>query len=356
MRVAIVNDLLMAVEALRRAVMSCPEHTIAWIARDGEEAVRKCEADRPDIILMDLIMPIMNGVEATRRIMRNSPCAILVVTATVEGNVSLVFDAMGHGALDAVNTPILGTGGSVQGGQELLAKIESIGHLIGSKSSGSKTVVSRTVIAKTPETRKPLEQRMHLVVIGASTGGPTALASILSQIPKDLPAAFVLIQHIDVQFADDFASWLDGRTHLHVRPAVPGCRPEVGTAWVAATNDHLVMAPDLTLNYSRDPIEYFYRPSVNVFFKRVAAHWPYTGVAALLTGMGRDGAEGLLRLKKFGWFTIAQDELTSVVYGMPKAAKDLGAVDQVLPLSGIASAVVNHVLNQPPQRVKEGAP
>ena len=355
MRVAIVNDVLMAVEALRRAVLSCPEHTVAWIARDGEEAVRKCEADRPDIILMDLIMPIMNGAEATRRIMRNSPCAILVVTATVEGNVALVFEAMGHGALDAVNTPILGAGGSVQGAQELLAKIESIGHLIGSKSAGSKTVVSRTVIAKTPEARKPLEQRMHLVVIGASTGGPTALATVLSEIPKDFPAAFVLIQHIDVQFADDFAKWLDGRTNLHVRPAVPGCRPEAGTAWLAATNDHLIMAPDLTLDYSRDPVDYFYRPSVNVFFKRAAAYWPYTGVGVLLTGMGRDGAEGLLRLKKFGWFTIAQDERSSIVYGMPKAAKDLGAVDQVLPLTSIGSAVVDHVLNQPPLRVKESS-
>lgn len=354
MRIAIVNDLLMAVEALRRAVTSCPEHTVAWIACDGAEAVRKCALDLPDLILMDLIMPMMNGVEATRRIMCNSPCAILVVTATVEGNVSLVFEAMGHGALDAVNTPVLGTDGSLHGARELLAKIESIGHLIG-RRAGSKTVVSKTVVSSAPAARRPLEQRMHLVVIGASTGGPTALAEILSQIPKDLPAAFVLIQHVDVQFASDFASWLDGRTHLHVRPTVPGCRPEPGTAWVAATNDHLVMAPDLTLDYSRDPAECFYRPSVDVFLKRAAACWPYTGVAALLTGMGRDGAEGLLRLKKSGWFTIAQDEHTSVVYGMPKAAKDLGAVDQVLPLPSIASAIIDHVLNQLPLNVKESA-
>jgi len=115
MKIAIVNDLLMAAEALRRAVTSSPQHTVAWIARDGEEAVSKCERDRPDIILMDLIMPVMNGVEATRRIMHSSPCAILIVTATVEGNVSLVFEAMGHGALDAVNTPVLGADGSLRG-------------------------------------------------------------------------------------------------------------------------------------------------------------------------------------------------------------------------------------------------
>jgi len=346
MRIAIVNDLLMAAEALRRAVTGSPEHTIAWIARDGEEAVRKCGKDRPDLILMDLIMPVMNGVEATLRIMQSSPCAILVVTATVEGNVSLVFEAMGHGALDAVNTPVLGTDGSLHGARELLAKIENIGRLIGRKPG------LRPAKTGAPAARKSAEPRMQLVVIGASTGGPTALAEILSQIPEDLSAAFVLIQHVDVQFAPDFAKWLDGRTHLHVRPAVPGCRPEAGTAWLAATNDHMIMMPDLSLDYSRDPAESFYRPSVDVFFKHAAACWPLTGVAALLTGMGRDGAEGMLLLKKLGWFTIAQDEGTSVVYGMPKAAKEMGAADEVLPLPRIASAMVDRVRKTRPQSVK----
>ena len=346
MKIAIVNDLLIAVEALRRAVTSCPEHMVAWIARDGQEAVSMCKKDRPDVILMDLVMPVMNGVEATRQIMHDSPCAILVVTATVEGNVPLVFEAMGHGALDAVNTPVLGTDGSLHGARELLAKIENIGRLIGRRTGPKPSGASA------PAARQRPEQRMHLVVIGASTGGPAALAEVLSQIPEDLTAAFVLIQHVDVQFASDFARWLDGRTHIHVRPAVPGCRPEVGTAWLAATNDHLIMTADLSLDYSRDPVECFYRPSVDVFFKSAAACWPFIGVATLLTGMGRDGAEGMLRLKKLGWFTIAQDEGTSVVYGMPKAARELGAAGEVLPLSGIASAVVDRVRNNPPQSVK----
>lgn len=349
MRIAIVNDLSIAVEALRRAVTSSQEHTVAWIARDGEQAVSKCAQDPPDVLLMDLIMPVMNGVEATRRIMHGSPCAILVVTATVEGNVSLVFEAMGHGALDAVNTPVVGTDGNLHGARELLAKIETIGRLIGRRP------VVRAAGAGTPGARKSAEQRTQLVLIGASTGGPTALADILSQIPEDLSAAFVLIQHVDVQFAPDFAKWLDGRTHLHVRTAVPGCRPEIGTAWLAATNDHLIMTPEMSLDYSREPVECFYRPSVDVFFKHAAACWPVTGVAALLTGMGRDGAEGMLLLKKLGWFTIAQDEGTSVVYGMPKAAKEMGAAEEVLPLPGIATAVVNHVRNKLPQNPRGNA-
>jgi two-component system, chemotaxis family, response regulator WspF len=346
MRIAIVNDLSIAVEALRHVVKSCPEYTVAWIARDGEEAVKKSQRDPPDLILMDLIMPVMNGVEATRQIMHSSPCAILVVTATVEGNVSLVFEAMGHGALDAVNTPVLGMDGSLHGASELLAKIENIGRLIG-KRSGPRPSGARSAVSKMAPVKSA-----HLVLLGASTGGPTALAEILSQIPEDLPAAFILIQHVDVQFASDLAKWLDGRTHLHVRPAVPGCRPEVGTAWLAATNDHLIMAQDASLDYSRDPVDCFYRPSVDVFFKCAAGSWPHTGFAALLTGMGRDGAEGMLLLKKLGWFTVAQDESTSVVYGMPKAAKEMDAVEKVLPLPGIAAAIVDHVRNNLPRKVK----
>jgi two-component system, chemotaxis family, response regulator WspF len=134
MRIAIVNDMLLACEALRRVVLSVPEHQVAWTARDGAEAIERARADRPDLILMDLIMPRMNGAEATRRIMAESPCPILIVTATVGGRLNKVFEAMGHGALDAVNTPTLGPQGEVQGAAALLDKIATVGKLIGQPS------------------------------------------------------------------------------------------------------------------------------------------------------------------------------------------------------------------------------
>jgi two-component system response regulator WspF len=134
MRIAIVNDMLLACEALRRVVLSVPEHQVAWTARDGAEAIERARADRPDLILMDLVMPRMNGVEATRRIMAESPCPILIVTATVGGPMNKVFEAMGHGALDAVNTPTLGPQGEVQGAAALLDKIATVGKLIGQPS------------------------------------------------------------------------------------------------------------------------------------------------------------------------------------------------------------------------------
>jgi len=332
-KIAIVNDLMMAVEALRRVVRSHPDYTIAWVARDGAEAVKLCAADRPDMILMDLIMPVMNGAEATRHIMRDSPCPILVVTATVDGNISLVFEAMGYGALDAVNTPVLGTDGKLTGAQALLRKIEIIGHLI---------TLPAPMSPATPDFRAPPTAKDHLplIVLGASTGGPAALADILSRLPAIVNAAVVITQHIDKEFSTDLALWLGTRCPLNVKVATPGCRPEKGTVWLAGTNDHLVLTKHGTLEYRVEPAECFYRPSVDVFFKSVAAHWSPPGVAVLLTGMGRDGGEGLLALRRCGWRTMAQDKATSIVYGMPRAAAELLAAEQILPLSAIADAIM----------------
>src|SRR5687767_11957331 len=164
MRVGIVNDMRTAVEALRRVVASSPAHEVAWVAFDGEQAAERCREDTPDVVLMDLIMPNVDGVEATRRIMRDSPCAILVVTASVDTNAALVFDAMGHGALDAVNTPVL-VRSDLQGGGELLGKLEIIGKLL-NRHTGSGAVV------RAPAPREPAAAAM--LAIGASTGGPHA--------------------------------------------------------------------------------------------------------------------------------------------------------------------------------------
>jgi two-component system response regulator WspF len=331
MKIAIVNDMIIAVEALRRVLATAPEHEIAWIARDGAEAVKKCAEDVPDLILMDLLMPVMDGVEATRQIMLNSPCAILVVTATVSGNASKVFEAMGYGALDAINTPILGADGNPAGGAEMLTKVATIGKLIGKSSQRSKSATHR-------RSRKP-----PLLAIGSSTGGPQALATLLAGLPKDFAAAIVIVQHVDVQFATGLAEWLNGRSSLPVRLAAAGEQVEAGKVLLAATNDHLILRPSLALGYTDEPRDEPYRPSVDVFFHSVVQHWHDKGVAVLLTGMGRDGGEGMLELRSAGWHTIAQNQATSVVYGMPKAAVELGAAVEVLPINTIAHSCTKHI-------------
>ena len=262
MRIGIVNDVQMAIEVLRRVVTSSPEHEVAWLAYDGAEAAERCLADTPDVVLMDLIMPNVNGVEATRRIMRDSPCAILVVTANVDHNASLVFDAMGQGALDAVNTPVLRRD-TVEGGSALLAKLAVISKLL-RPGTGAGAVERRPVGrdgAAPP-----------LVAIGASTGGPAALATVLQAMPRDLDATLAIVQHVDAQFAPGLGRWLERETGRRVRIAEPGARLEHAAVLLAATNDHLVLRADGTLGYVAEPADYPHRPSVDVCVSR--ASWP----------------------------------------------------------------------------------
>lgn len=333
MRIAIVNDMQMTVEILRRVISTAPEHEIAWIAYNGVEAVEKCKFDTPDLVIMDIMMPKMNGVTAIRQIMKNSPCAILVVTATVEGNSALVFEALGAGALDAVNTPLMSMDGMNEG-SGLLKKIALLSRLI--KVDMNKRKKSNNHEQFQP----PSSAQFTLVTIGSSTGGPNALYDFFSKIPSDINAGFVIIQHIDKQFAQGLATWLSESCDLKVRLVKNGDIPEKGQILLAATNDHLELLSNHTLNYTHEPESNPYRPSVDVFFNSLAEHWKAKGIAALLTGIGRDGAEGLLNLKKLGWTTFAQDQESSVVYGMPKAAAELNAAIEILPPRGIAERVI----------------
>lgn len=331
MRVAIVNDMPMAVEALRRTLS--PGHEIAWVAENGAEAVKRCAKDVPDLILMDLIMPEMDGVEATRQIMAKYPCAILIVTASVDQNISLVFQAMGAGALDAVSTPTLV--GDEKKHEEFLQKIRTIGRLLDASSRSPYSRHNVATRAKKPDN--------WLVVIGASTGGPAAVANIISKLPADFQAAVVVIQHVDESFAPGLAEWLDQQSALPVRLAREGNRIENGIVMISGTNNHLVVKEGQILGYKVEPAATPYRPSVDVFFESMLASWSGRSIAVLLTGMGKDGAEGLLKLRKNGVFTIAQSAETCAVYGMPKAAAELNAAVKILPIDSIAETILNHL-------------
>lgn len=334
MRVAIVNDMRMALEILRRIVNQSPNHVVAWTALDGQEAVEKCTQDRPDLILMDLIMPVMDGVEATRQIMANSPCAILVVTASVGANADKVYEAMSYGALDATNTPVLNQPTSSSGVDSLLGKMDDIEKLL--QPSSLKPHQSPRASARSSE------DSLSLLALGASTGGPQALGAILSGLPKDFPAAVVIIQHIDSQFAPGLADWLDTQCPLSVGLARENEKPEPGTARIAARNDHLVLAPDHTFQYTPEPRDLAYRPSVDAFFHSIVGCSPKSVTAALLTGMGDDGAEGLLALRQAGHHTIAQDQESCIVYGMPRAAAERNAAGEIVPLDRIAASIRIH--------------
>jgi len=338
LKIGIVNDLTICIESLKKVLISAPEHQVVWVARNGLEAIERCKELTPDLILMDMLMPIMNGVEATRRIMQATPCPILIVTSTVTGNSAKVFEAMSAGALDAVATPVIGRTGEAAKGDELLKKIYQIGKLTGSMHK--KTSKGSRVVAKP----KIEIEGSDLVILGSSTGGPKVLIEILSSFPKNFPAAFIIIQHMDEQFTPGLVEWMDSQINMPVSIAKEGSMPEPGKVLMACTDGHLVMTSKLTLSYSKEPKDNFYHPSVDVFYFSVAQYWPADGVAALLTGMGRDGAEGLLALHNRNWYTVAQDRDSSIVYGMPKAAAKIGAATDILPASKIGKAISDFLL------------
>ena len=330
MKIGIVNDMAMASEALRRVIAGSREHEVLWLARDGREAVRMCQDLRPDLVLMDLVMPEMDGVEATRQIMQQSPCAILIVTAQPQDNVSMVFRAMGAGALDVTATPLLGVQGSGEGDVQLLAKIKTIGKLLRMNAGEA---------APAPAEPGPGVGVKQLLAIGASTGGPGAIARVLAGWNPAPGAAIVVVQHIDANFAGPFARWLDDQVSMPVRAIDSGDMLEAGMVHVARTNDHLVMDTRQRLQYDAQPKDYPYRPSVDVFFHCVAKHFSGEATGVLLTGMGRDGAEGLLAMRRAGQLTMAQDQASCAVYGMPRAAAEIGAAERILSLDQINNAL-----------------
>jgi two-component system, chemotaxis family, response regulator WspF len=298
--------------------------------------VRQARLDRPDVILMDLVMPVMDGVEATRRIMADTPCPILLVTASVTVNFHLVLQALGHGGLDSVNAPTLLPDGRVHDAQELLTRLARLDRAGSAWNYHAPRSSSRSIA--------PHESAVPpLLVLGASTGGPDALGRVLAALPGSFPWPVVVIQHISAEFGVNLVLWLQSRCPFPVEVAREGATPTAGTVSVAVTDDHLVIRTGGRFAYTSEPIDYPFRPSVDEFFLSLTAHWPRPGVAVLLTGMRNDGARGLLALRHAGWMTLAQDQASSIAYGMPKAAADLNAADRILPLSQIAGAILARV-------------
>ena len=330
MRIAIVNDMSLAVEGLVRIIKNSSEHELAWIAYNGQQAIEACQRDVPDLILMDVMMPKLGGVQATRHIMQHTPCPILIVTASIHRNSDLVFEAMCAGAMDAVVTPRLLPDNTGYDAETLLYKIRMI------------DVLTRDSRPFSPHAEVQLQEintlnyHKHLVVIGSSSGGPAALAKIFSAIPRNTAASFVVIQHVDQQFAPGLAHWLNDKSPISVGLALENETPLAGKVYIACGNNHLIINKKGVFEYAEEPWETFYRPSVDVFFSSVARYWRGSVTAILLTGMGKDGAQGLLELRHSGAKTIAQDRPTSAVYGMPKVAAEIGAAQEIKSIDEIA--------------------
>lgn len=235
---------------------------------------------------------------------------------------------MGAGALDVVATPVLSE--RAGNGAPLLAKIRTIGKLIGAERGPTNNADQRSFADVPIRT---------LIAIGASTGGPIALARVLSSFTPPRHCAVVVVQHIDEHFSDLFGAWLAQQIGRPVQLIRDGSELVPGDIHIAKTNDHLSIDRAGRLSYAAEPRDYPYRPSIDVFFSAIAQQWRAVAIGVLLTGMGRDGALGLLAMRQAGMLTIAQDEPSSVVYGMPRAAAALSAAEMILPLDAIGATL-----------------
>ena len=336
MKVAIINNKQAARKELIRIVGQTSDHEVVWSTSSGVSAIEFCKAVKPELILMDPLVRDIDGISVIRQIMADTPCAILIVTGSIEDRHEIVFDALGAGAIDAVNTPILDSKNYEAAAAALLKKISIINVLTSDSLSLPESLNQESLNPRD----NPVET--NLVIIGCSSGGPEALAELLGNLPKEFQSPIVVVQHVDAAFAPGLAKWLNVKSALPVGLAREGDELVPGRVLLAATNSHLVLSADNKLTYTDEPSSTSYRPSVDVFFESVARNWKQSVTAIILTGMGRDGAKGMLELHRKGAHTIAQDKFTSAVYGMPKAAIESGAAIDVLPIYRIADVLTHY--------------
>ncbi len=335
-RVVVCDDSLVAREMLSTILASDDAIEVVGQAKDGVEAVEMVARLRPDLVTMDIHMPRMDGLKATEQIMAFNPTPILVVSTSVYGEgMGLAFEALTFGALDVVKKPepsdwaeLEAIGKDLIRKVKLLANVRVITHIQGRRERAAEHLASIS------DTRG-----RTIVAIGSSTGGPSALLTVLSGLPAKLPAAVVVAQHIADGFIPGLVTWLEESTQNRVVAAEDGQLIEVGTVYFAPTGCNLSVRGD-RLVFEAKPPEQLYVPSVDRLFESVATSYGPRAIGVLLTGMGADGARGLKRLREAGGATICQDEGTSTVFGMPKAAIEAGAADQVLAMEDIGAAVV----------------
>jgi two-component system chemotaxis response regulator CheB len=337
-RILVVEDSATVRGRLVEIVRSDPTLELVGEAGDGKRAIELCQQYRPDVITMDMMLPVMSGLAATEYIMAHCPTPILVVSAsTNRGELFKIYEALAAGAVDVLEKP---NGSEPDGAWEsrflatvkLVAKIRVITHPRARLSGLQRPAPSGM--------RKPAESRsgrkFDLVAIGASTGGPGAIVEVLRGLPADFALPILIVLHINDPFGTAFADWLDGQTARRVSYAKEGAilAAAAGRVIVAPGNRHLVVR-DGRLHLTDGAERHSCRPSVDVLFESVAHEYGATAAACLLTGMGRDGAQGLLKIREAGGLTIAQDETTSVIYGMPREAALIGAATHILRLGEI---------------------
>ena len=338
LRVLVVEDSLTVRKHLCAILAGEPGIEVVGEAEDGRQAIELCQALRPDVISLDMMLPVMSGLAATEFIMAYCPTPILVVSASVNrGELFKTYEALAAGAVEVMDK----SRASDEDGDwartylaniRLVARVKVVTHMRGRRAAAN----GAPAPAQLPASHGA---RYRLLALGASTGGPGALVEVLRALPHDFPLPILIVLHIAEPFGTAFADWLDGQTRHRVRIAADGDPISAGGVSIAPPGSHLKVE-GRRLRLDHGPERFSCRPSVDVLFHSVAQHYGVAAIAAVLTGMGQDGARGLLAIREAGGATLAQNEASSVVYGMPREAAALGAAQHILALSDIGPALV----------------
>lgn len=358
-RVLIVDDSAFLRRQLPRLLEMDSEIKVIGAAANGAEAVQLVKALRPDVVTMDVVMPVMDGLTALKHIMRDSPVPVVMVSSLTREGATETLEALSLGAVDFTTKP----SSALEIEHKLDELVEKIKHAYANKIKLAATVdvtrdkfralvsdlsrLQASVTPKRPRGTAPFTAgRRQVVAIAASTGGPAALQLLLSRLPADLAAGVLIVQHIAAGFTRPLAERLNNISPLTVREATDGEPVRQGYALLAPAGSHLTVGREpgrMLVRLSPEPANTLHRPSADVLFQSLARVCPNEACGVILTGMGDDGARGLRTLFEAGGDTLAQDEITSLIYGMPKRAVELGGVRLSLPLDQLADEVVKVV-------------
>ena len=352
-RVLVVDDSAFMRRVISEAITAEPDMELAGQAINGLDALVKVEQLKPDVVTLDVEMPEMDGLTALRHLMARYPRPVVMLSSLTQAGAVTTIRALTIGAVDFVGKP----SGSIsldfhRVREELVAKIRVAATARIGKPL-AQPPARRPMVTATPAVARPAQpvvarprlaahsgaQFERLVVIGSSTGGPRALATVVPGLPDDGRTAYLIVQHMPAGFTKSLAERLDGQSALQVREAAQGDVLVAGTALVAPGDYHLRLSPSGVVELDQGPRIHGVRPSVDVTLFSVAQHFGNRMVTAILTGMGQDGAAGAVAVHDAGGYVLAEDESTCVVWGMPRAVVERGGADRVAPLESIAPAI-----------------
>lgn len=342
-RVLLVDDSVITLAILKRILASAPEIQVVGTANNGQEALDMIPSRQPDVICTDLHMPVMDGLAFTRAVMERFPRPILVLSVSVQKEqTDTIFRLLEAGAIDVMAKPRGAETAEYElDAQELVGKIKILaGVVVIRKHRKEMGEVKAYVQNGLPDiSAMPL----RMIGIGASTGGPQAFQEILSSLPRDFPVPLLCVQHISEGFMQGLVDWLADKCRLKIVSAENGILPQPGTVYFPREGSHLVLDSHGRLECSNAPPCDGHRPSITVTFNSLARQYGMNAAGVLLTGMGRDGVEGMRAIAQTGGATIAQDEEGCTIFGMPKEAIAAHAARYVLPLPKIAPALLKLV-------------